>query len=145
MDLTFRLIHVLGAIAVGYYIIMPFLLSRIDKIPANQQSGYVKVLHTFNRIGQYILILQFITGGYLISKKPYTIAWMVIIIVVFVLLAALAGMMGKPLKRIIETAGTDAGNDSDIQPMVSRLTLFSTFICICFLVLVILMAFPWIK
>lgn len=143
MDSIFRFIHVLGAIAVGYYIIMPFLLSGIGKIAANQQGGYVKVLHIANRVGQYILILQFITGGYLISKAPYTIPWMVIVIVVFVLLAALAGMMGKPLKRIIEAADTNSG--SDVQPLISRLTLFSTLICVCFIILVVLMAFPWLQ
>src|SRR5690554_2213069 len=97
-----RFIHVLGALAVGFYIIFPFLMMRIGKLSAETQEGYVKGIHFANRIGQYILIAQFLTGGYMISQNPYTVVWMVIVIVVFVLLAALAGMMAGPLKRIIE-------------------------------------------
>jgi hypothetical protein len=135
---TLLFLHVLGAIAAGYYLLFPFLMLRISKLSTTAQEGYVSGLHAANRVGQYIFILQLITGGYLISQKSYSIAWIVIVLVVFVLLAALAGMMGKPLKRVIENIKTG----KETAPMVRKATLYSIIISISYLILIIMMSFP---
>lgn len=131
-------LHVLGAIAAGYYILFPFLMLRIGKLSTAAQEGYVNALWVANRIGQYIFIAQFITGGYLISKAKYEVIWIVLVIVIFIVLAALAGMMGKPMKRMIANIKTG----KEISALVQRATLFSFIISIGFLILVIMMSFP---
>lgn len=133
-------LHLLGAIAAGYYLLFPFLMLRTGKLSATAQEGYVSGLHVSNRVGQYIFIVQFITGGYLISKGAYSLAWIIIVIAVFVLLAALAGMMGKPLKRIIENIKTG----KETGPMVRKAILYSIIISISYLILIILMKYPTI-
>jgi nitrogen fixation/metabolism regulation signal transduction histidine kinase len=131
-------LHVLGAIAAGYYLIFPLLIKRTGKLSAAAQEGYVNVLHVMNRIGQYVFIAQLLTGGYLISQKEYDIIWIVVVLAVFVLMAALAGMMGRPLKRMIENIKTG----KEIQALKQKVTLFSVIIAISYLILVIMMSFP---
>ena len=139
-DLYFiiRFVHVLGAIAVGYYLLLPFLVSRMGRDSAAVQSGYLKNLFQMNRIGQYILILQFLTGGYMISQYEYSIWWIVLVIVVFVIVGALAGMMSRPMKKL--SASLERGESERGQ--IGKIQTYSTLLAIALIVLVVLMVFP---
>lgn len=133
-----RFAHVLGAIAVGYYLLLPFLVSRMKRDTAAIQSGTLKSIFTFNRIAQWILILQFITGGYMFSEKEYAIWWIAAVIIVFLIVGAMAGMMAGPMKRL--RSALERGESGPNH--ISRIQVFSTIVAIGVIVLVVLMAFP---
>lgn len=139
MELTFRFLHLLGAIAVGYYILLPMMAGSALKLKGAGREGYLSSLITLNRVGQYIFILQFITGGYLISKGDYSVLWMVLVIVVFVAIAALAGIMSKPLKRMKAAAANSEGQADES----GKIRIFSLLIAIGFIALVVLMFNPF--
>ncbi|WP_166244642.1 hypothetical protein [Paenibacillus turpanensis] len=110
-------LHTLGAIAVGFYLILPFLANRLKGSSGETLKGYAKGLYLGNRISQWILVPQFLTGGYLISATGggYSVPWMIVVVVLFVIVGAMSGMIGAPLRRISngisngDAASRDAG------------------------------------
>lgn len=132
-------LHLLGAIAAGYYLLMPFMAARMDRFSVTVQVGYLRGLFMFNRVGQYILVAQFLTGGYLISQAPYSVVWIVLVIVIFVLAAALAGMMSRPMKQLRE----HLENGRKDRNLLNRIRIYSAVIAVAILLLIGLMAFPF--
>ncbi|CAI6045152.1 DUF2269 family protein [Cohnella sp. JJ-181] len=132
-------LHIVGAIGMGIYAILPFLAKRFRQLSTPAQEGLASGLVTAGRIGQYSLVLQLLTGGYLISQSEYEVSWMVTVIVLFVALGALSGIVQAPLKRIVAAAsgGQDASGN------ISRVQTLSFIILILFLVVVWLMKNPW--
>lgn len=94
-------IHVLSALALIFYILLPFLAGGA----ANRSTAVA--LSRGNRIGQYVLILAFLSGGYMVSKADYPVWWMVAAVVLVLVMFAMTGMSGKPFKLLI--AGDTAG------------------------------------
>jgi hypothetical protein len=129
-------LHVLGSLAVGFYLLLPFVASKLASLTPQAQVGYAKGIYGLNRIGQWLLIVQFLTGGYLISKYDLTVAWMVIVIVLFLALGAVSGMLASPLKRIIKQGGE---GQAAAAKDASKLTTFSGIAALLVLVLLILM------
>lgn len=92
-------IHVLSAIVALFYLALPFLAAsgvRAD----NNRGGTYGFLVTGNRIGQYILVLLFLSGGYMSSKAGVSIAWTIVATVLILAMFALTGIMSKPLKSV---------------------------------------------
>lgn len=133
-----RFIHVLGAVAAGYYILLPYLAGRLSGYTLTVQVGYLRLLYLLNRVGQYILIVQFLTGGYLISQKAYSYVWIAVVIVVFLLVGGLAGMMARPLRQLRENVENGRKDDKN----VTKLKVYSALIAIGFIALIVMMAFP---
>ncbi|HEY0827099.1 MAG TPA: hypothetical protein VGE40_03315 [Bacilli bacterium] len=131
-------LHVLGAIGTGFYLLLPFLFLRLGALSSSAQDGLVSGLFTANRIGQYLLVVQFLTGGYLISQGEYSVAWMVVVIVLFVGAAALAGIMSKPMKALM--ANAKAGKASAAE--AAKIKNFSFIIAILLVVIIVLMNYP---
>ncbi|RKN85487.1 hypothetical protein [Paenibacillus ginsengarvi] len=94
-------IHVLSALVLIFYILLPFLAGGA----ANRSTAIA--LSRGNRIGQYILVLAFLSGGYMVSKAEYSIPWMVIAVVLVLVMFAMTGMASKPFKALVkgDTAG----------------------------------------
>lgn len=129
-------LHVLGAVSVGFYLLLPFVASKLASLNPQAQVGFAKSLFGMNRVGQWLLVVQFLTGGYLISKSGVSVPWMIVTIVLFVALGAMVGMLGGPLKRIIAHGGegkTASAKDA------SKLSMFSGIAALLLVVLVILM------
>lgn len=129
-------LHVLGSLAVGFYLLLPFVAMRLSGLDPHAQVGFAKGIFGLNRIGQWLLIVQFLTGGYLISKAGVSVPWMIVVIVLFVALGAMSGMIAGPLKRIIASGGEGkaaAAKDA------SKLSTFSGIASLLVLVLLILM------
>ncbi|MCI3925125.1 hypothetical protein MO973_33440 [Paenibacillus sp. TRM 82003] len=136
MDRFILFLHVLGSLAVGFYLLLPFVAMKLSGMNPQAQVGYAKGIYGLNRMGQWLLIVQFLTGGYLISKYDLTVTWMIVVIVLFVALGAMSGMIGAPLKRIIQHGGEGkaaAAKDA------SKLSSFSGVAALLVLVLLILM------
>jgi hypothetical protein len=138
VNLIIYFVHLLGALTVGFYILLPFVTARIGNLQPTAQAGYVRGLQQFNRIGQWLLILQFLTGGYMISKYELSVTWIVTVIVVFLLLGAVTGVLGGPFKRMIQAG--EAGQSASASD-ISRAVLFSSIAAISILIQVFLMFF----
>ncbi|WP_199615703.1 hypothetical protein [Paenibacillus alkalitolerans] len=132
-------LHVLGSLAVGFYLLLPFVAARMGTLEPAAQVGYAKGLHNLNRVGQWLLIVQFLTGGYLISQYDLSVLWMVVVIVLFVALGAMTGMLGGPLKRVIASGGE---GKQAAQRDASRVVMFSGIAAVLVFVLLLLMYYP---
>ncbi|MGZ7445184.1 hypothetical protein [Paenibacillus sp. TH7-28] len=91
-------LHIIGALALGFYLILPFVLGTLGKLSLAGQEGTVSAVRTLNRFAQFGLILQLLTGGYLIGQGDYSVPWMIVIVLLFLAVGALSGIMGKPLR-----------------------------------------------
>jgi hypothetical protein len=134
-------LHVVGAVGMGIYAILPFLAAKFSKLSGAAQEGLASGLMTAARIGQYSLILQLLTGGYLISQSDtkYAVGWMIMVLVLFVAIGALSGIVQAPIKRIV----TAAKNGQDTSTSVARVRTLSVIILILFLVILWFMLNRW--
>lgn len=131
-------LHVLGAVGMGFYLFLPLLVARISGMSAPAQEGYVSALAAANRFAQFMLIVQFLTGGYLISQSKYTVLWMVLIIVLFLAVAAVGGIMSKPMKGLI--SAVKAGRSGEAE--AKKLKMFSFIVWILFVAILVFMMYP---
>ncbi len=93
-----------------------------------------------NRAAQFALIIAFLTGGYMVSKAPYSILWMVLSIVLFLAIAALSGIMGKRMRlALAEQSG------STIPKQIGSIKTLSLINGILFFVVLTLMNFPFMR
>ena len=138
MDYLIRVLHGFGAIAVGFYLLLPFITGKLASLKGDSLRGFTKVMFSLNRIGQYILIFQFISGGYLISQAQYTWTWIIVVLAVFLIVGALPGVMGSSFKRILK----QDSNETVIQQSISRVSTLSILISICLLILIFMMYYP---
>jgi len=136
MERYILLLHLFGAIGMGYYLLFPFLVNV--RLAGAQAAGYVNGLRKANRIGQFLLILQLLTGGYMIEVWDYSTLWMSLSVVLLVLIGAFTGMLSGPLKRIEQrlASGDSVGGE------VRKARLFALLVGISFLLIVVLMKFP---
>ncbi len=129
-------LHLLGAIVMGYYLLMPFFVGKLAKLSGETRKGFVSSVKMFNRVAQFVLIVQLLTGGYLLSGGNYSTAWWVVSVIIVILIGAFSGMMGAPLRRILN-ASVDS-NASDVR----RIRIFSILVAISYLIIVIIMSDP---
>ncbi|MCQ6558543.1 hypothetical protein [Paenibacillus mendelii] len=131
-------LHVLGATGMGFYIVMPVLVGRTSKLAGEGQAGLADGLVSANRIAQYFLILQLLTGGYLMSQSKYAVLWMIIVTVLFLAIAALGGIISKPLKRIVTEIQTGQSASSHI----AKARMLSIIVLIIYIVILYFMKYP---
>ncbi|MUT64477.1 hypothetical protein [Paenibacillus sp. NEAU-GSW1] len=139
MDSIFSFLHVLGATGMGFYIVLPFMVGRASKLAGGGQSGLADGLVVANRIAQYFLIVQLLTGGYMLSQSDYAVAWMVIITVLFLAIAAISGIMTKPLKRIV--SAIQDGNSATSH--IAKARVFSLIVLVLYVVIIYFMNNPF--
>ncbi|MBW5449135.1 DUF2269 family protein [Cohnella sp. CFH 77786] len=141
MNTVMLFLHVVGAVGMGIYAILPFLAGQFRKLSGAAQEGLASGLVTAGRFGQFALVLQLLTGGYLMSQLglDYTRGWMITVGILFIAIGALTGIVQKPLKRIAAAAkeGRDASAD------VGRVRTLSAIVFILFLAILWLMQDPW--
>jgi hypothetical protein len=134
----FIFLHVLGAIGLGFYLILPLLLRNITKLSGQSLESYIAGLFSMSRIAQYLLIIQLITGGYLMSKKDYSVAWMISSIGFFLVVAAISGIMNKSMKTTVKDI--QAGGSGDAQ--LSTIRWFSIIVSLSMLIVIYFMVYP---
>jgi hypothetical protein len=86
-------LHVLGAMTAGFYLALPFIIRSNDAV--------LQAALKLNRVGQFALVAQFLSGGYLLSGlgKHFSFGWMGAVGGVFLLMGAFSGMLAGPLRR----------------------------------------------
>jgi hypothetical protein len=93
-------LHILGSLALGFYLLFPFVAGGIGRLAQGTREGVISVLRSLNRWAQYGLIVQLLTGIYLVvqGKSEYSMAWTTVVGILFLIAAGLSGMLGKPLR-----------------------------------------------
>lgn len=134
----FVFLHVLSAMMMGIYLMMPFLSMRIQVLSGHAQFGFVSVLFALNRTGQLALIISLLSGGYLVSKSPHSIAWMIASVVVFLGLGAITGVLGGAMRKSL---GDPSG--SKIQEHLGKIKSMSVISGILFFLMVGIMIFKF--
>ncbi|WP_169087036.1 hypothetical protein [Paenibacillus sp. PL91] len=134
-------LHVLGAVGMGFYIVLPIMVGRASKLAGVGQGGLADGLLSANRIAQYFLVLQLLTGGYLMSQADYTVAWMVIIILLFLGIAALGGIISKPLKLVV--ASINDGKSATAH--INKARVLSIIVLVLYIVIIYFMKFPMLQ
>ena len=131
-------LHIVGALSMGFYLLLPFMVCTTNNSTSVFQIGMMNGIRVFNRYSQAGLILQLITGVYLLTKGKYSHLWVGVVTILFLCVAALAGMMGRPIRLIIE--GID--NDLDVKVLQKKLCMYSIFLCLLLLLTVYFMVHP---
>ncbi|MBO2942500.1 hypothetical protein JJQ72_00660 [Paenibacillus sp. F411] len=137
----FNLLHIIGTAALGFYLILPFIVGSTQKLSAGAQEGAVNTIRVANRLAQYGLVIQLITGGYMMSQGEYAVIWMIIVTIILLAMFAIAGIMSKPLK------GALAGirEKRDVTADIAKLRTFSLILALLLLVMIYFMVYPIYK
>lgn len=139
--MTFMLfLHILGAAGMGFYLVLPFLAARFRNLSTPSQEGLADGLATASRFAQYALVIQLLTGVYLMmSGNTYTTGWIVLTILLFLAIGATSGMMQKPMRRIAEAARKHE-NASDA---INRVQTLGVITLLLYIAILWIMANPW--
>ncbi|UUZ93323.1 hypothetical protein LJK87_00495 [Paenibacillus sp. P25] len=131
-------LHVLAAIMMGIYLMIPFLVARVQAPPnGSAQFGFLNVLFAMNRAGQLALVISFLTGGYMVSKAHYTVLWMVLAVVLFLAIGALTGILGSKMRKAL-----DDPQGGKIGEYIGSIRTLSAITGILFFLTVTLMKYP---
>jgi uncharacterized membrane protein len=134
-------LHILGAAGMGFYLVLPFLAARFRNLSTPSQEGLAEGLATAGRFAQYALVIQLLTGGYLMSGNSYATGWIVLTILLFLAIGATSGMIQKPMKRIAEAARKHE-NASDA---INRVQTLGVITLLLYIAILWIMADPWYK
>ncbi|WP_028611880.1 hypothetical protein [Paenibacillus harenae] len=132
-------LHALGAVGMGFYVVLPFMIGRASGIAGVGQGGLAEGLLTANRIAQYFLIVQLLTGGYLMSQADYSVAWMIIVTILFLAIAALGGIVSKPLKLVVSSIA----DGKSATAHISKARVMSIIILLLYIVIIYFMQIPF--
>ncbi|CAH1226062.1 MULTISPECIES: hypothetical protein [Paenibacillus] len=138
MGMVMYLLHIVGALSMGFYLILPFVVGKIRTLSSAAQEGTFTTLRSLNKVAQYGLIIQLLTGGYLMTKGEYSHLWMTIVVLLLLAIAAIGGIMGKPLRLAAE----GARSNQDVRSYQSKISTFSALLAVFLLVMVYLMVNP---
>ncbi len=132
-------IHVLGAVGMGFYLLMPFIGGKLGGADLVQQAGIVRIFYKANKIAQYLVLAQFLTGGYLMSlNEALSYTWMAVTVVLLIVIGAISGIMGVNLKRMLQAI--EAGNSSDVNAV--KVKTFSWVLFVLLIVMLLIMNQP---
>lgn len=137
MWMIMSFVHILGALSVGFYLLLPFIVSKMSSLSLPAQEGSAASIRSFNVFAQIGLLVQFLTGGYLMTKGDYSAVWMTVVVVLLVALFAISGMMSKPLKLAI----ANIKEKKDISAHLGKLRTMSALLAVCLLVMVFFMVY----
>ncbi|OMF35890.1 hypothetical protein BK133_09335 [Paenibacillus sp. FSL H8-0548] len=134
-------LHVIGAVGMGFYIVLPMMVGRASRLAGVGQGGLADGLLSANRLAQYFLVVQLLTGGYLMSQGEYSVAWMIIIVLLFLAIAALGGIISKPLKLVV--ASIQDGKSATAH--INKARVMSIIVLVLYIAIIYFMKFPMFK
>ncbi|MDU0205208.1 hypothetical protein ACYEXS_17705 [Paenibacillus sp. MAH-36] len=133
-------LHVLSALLLGVYVVFPFIVGRAASLTGAALEGFMGLLSTLNRIGQFSLIVTFITGGAMVSKVNASVLWMVLAVVLLLIVGAVTGMIGGRMKKLV--ANANAGNSTATD--AAKIKTFSWIAAVAVVVAILFMTNPQI-
>ncbi|MDR9856435.1 hypothetical protein RJP21_22795 [Paenibacillus sp. VCA1] len=137
MAMVMLFIHIIGAAALGFYLILPFAIGKAAKLSLAAQEGSATAIRSLNTFAQIALIIQLLTGGYLMSQGKYSVPWMIVVVILFLAIGAISGMMGKPLRLAVD----GIKNNRDISVETGKIRTLSALLAICVLVMLFFMVY----
>ncbi|MCY9663038.1 hypothetical protein P5G65_28670 [Paenibacillus chondroitinus] len=133
-------LHVLSALLLGVYVVFPFIVGRAATLTGAALEGFMGLLSTLNRVGQFSLIVTFITGGAMVSKVEVSVLWMVLAVVLLLIVGAVTGMIGGRIKKL--AANAKAGNNTATD--AAKIKTFSWIAAVAVVVAILFMTNPQI-
>ncbi|OPH46773.1 hypothetical protein BC351_12590 [Paenibacillus ferrarius] len=133
-------LHVISALLLGVYVVFPFIVGRAAALSGAAQESFAGLLSTFNRIGQYSLIVTFLTGGAMVSQidpRP-SVLWMALSVVLLLIVAALTGMMGGRIKKLIASGKAGKSTAAD----AAKIKAFSWIAAVAVILAILFMTNP---
>lgn len=127
-------LHVLGAIGMGFYLLLPLFL----RVKILENRPVLHVFYWLNFTVQWILVAQFLTGIYLIYIGNYSLLWIVLVAIVFTGIGAFGGMFGYYIRKFLKT------NDAMEGHWLKKIRFHGLLTSICMFFIVILMLYPQI-
>lgn len=140
MGQFFYFLHAGGAVGMGIYLVLPFLVGRLTQLSSEGQAGFADAILIANRVAQFCLLLLLLTGVYMMSLANYSVLWSTLTLVLFLGIGALGGVMTKPLKAIVKAA--KSGESS--ADAISRVRLFSILLLVLYVAIIFVMQYPHI-
>ncbi|MNC08470.1 hypothetical protein D3C75_560580 [compost metagenome] len=137
MDRFLFFLHMIGTLALGFYLVLPFILSGAQKLSAPAKEGTLSAVSGFNRFAQYGLVIQLLTGGYMMTQDDYTVAWMVVVVVLLLAMFALGGIMGKPLRL----AAAGIRENRDVTAYTGKLRTMSLLLMVVLILMIFFMVY----
>ncbi|MDQ0191792.1 hypothetical protein [Paenibacillus wynnii] len=137
MSHVFFFLHMIGMLALGFYLVLPFILGRVEKLSAPAKEGTLSAIGGLNRFAQYGLVIQLITGGYLMSQGEYSVVWMIIVVVLLLALFAIGGIMSKPLRL----AAAGIRENRDVSAETGKIRTLSSVLSVTLLLMVFFMVY----
>lgn len=128
-------LHVISALLLGSYVVFPFIVGRAASLSGAGQESFMGLLSTINRIGQFSLIVTFISGGAMISEVDPSALWMILSVVLLVIVGAVTGMLGSRIKKL--RANSAAGKS--IVTDAAKIKVFSWIGAVAVVVAVFIM------
>lgn len=131
-------IHVIGSLAMGFYLLLPFVLGKIDRMTPAVQEGTLSAVQLLNRLAQFALILMLVSGVYMIVVwNSYSVAWIVVVVLLFLAISGIAGAMGKPLRLSLEAIR----NQQPMTQYAGKMRMFSTLLAVFLILITFLMVY----
>ncbi|MFE4710326.1 MULTISPECIES: hypothetical protein [Paenibacillus] len=130
-------LHMIGTLALGFYLVLPFILGRAEKLSPAAKEGTLSAIGGFNRFAQYGLVIQLLTGGYMMTKGEYSVPWMIIVVVLLLAMFALGGIMSKPLRL----AAAGMRENRDVSGETAKIRTMSALLMVVLLLMVFFMVY----
>ncbi|SMO86614.1 hypothetical protein SAMN06264849_11086 [Melghirimyces algeriensis] len=126
--------HVLGAVAMGFYLLLPFFLQKA----LLQNRSVLHVFYWMNFISQWVLVIQLLTGGYLYMLGDYSLMWIISVSVVYTAIGAFGGLFGYHIRKFLQSSSPSA-----LDPWMRKVRFHAILTTVSMLVMMILMLFPY--
>ncbi|OBZ12056.1 hypothetical protein A8L34_17275 [Bacillus sp. FJAT-27264] len=130
-------LHMIGTLALGFYLVLPFILGRAEKLSPAAKEGTLSAIGGFNRFAQYGLVIQLLTGGYMMTKGEYSVPWMIIVVVLLLAMFALGGIMSKPLRL----AAAGMRENRDVSGETAKIRTMSALLMVVLLLMMFFMVY----
>ncbi|MFD1176843.1 hypothetical protein ACFQ3W_11105 [Paenibacillus puldeungensis] len=118
-------LHIIGALALGFYLFLPLVLGKVDKLSLAGREGTISAVNSLNKYAQIGLIIQLLTGGYLIGQGDYSVPWMIVITLLYLAIGAFSGIMGKPLRLALEGIRQNKATTAEVGKLRTLSALLS--------------------
>ncbi|MBA4544193.1 MULTISPECIES: hypothetical protein [Thermoactinomyces] len=125
--------HVLGAIGMGFYLVLPFLLQKRFL----QSRSVLQVLYRLNFLTQWILVVQLLTGGYLYSQAVYSTLWISLVVAAYFGVGAFGGLFGYYIRHFLKSP-----DRFEVKSWMQTVRFHALFTTAFIFLVILLMMFP---
>ncbi|MGA8944267.1 MAG: hypothetical protein WB502_16360 [Thermoactinomyces sp.] len=126
-------LHVLGAIGMGFYLLLPFFMQK----KYLQKKPILEILYWMNFITQWILLIQLFTGGFMYFKGNYPLLWAVLVAITYLAIGAFGGMFGYYARKYPDSSDTAS------RTWLAKIRLHAILTAISMFIIIILMMYPY--